>query len=197
VAEPHDHDLIDRCVAGDHPAFEALLRRYEKRLQASLWHVLGSEVDAQDICQEAFIQAYQSLGSFRKESSFYSWLYRIALNAAASAKRKRTIKTHSLGGLHADCELDPADLRVAAMPEQQLETSETLALVRRGLDRLTEEFRAALVLKEIDGLKYEEIAEALGCPVGTIRSRIHRARLELKEILSRLLKAELEPQRTA
>jgi RNA polymerase sigma-70 factor (ECF subfamily) len=188
---PTDADLIAAFVAGQTDAFGALVVRYQQRLIGSLTGVLGSSEDACDVAQDAFVLAFQNLAAFRGGSAFYSWLYRIALNAAASRKRRRQHVTTSLDG--GDSRLgDPPDLDPASQPDYVMEVDERRQLVRRALAELAEDFRTVLVLKEMDGLKYEEIAEIVGVPLGTVRSRIHRARLELRDRLSVLLRDPAE-----
>jgi RNA polymerase sigma-70 factor, ECF subfamily len=171
-----DTELIAASLAGDTAAFGELVSRYQNRLYHSLVHMLGSAEDAKDVAQDAFVLAFQKLGTFRGDAQFYSWLFRIAMNAAVNFRRR----VRSLGA------------SIDARPEQPLEQAERQRIVRAALAQLSDEFRMPLVLCEIDGLKYEEIAELLKCPIGTVRSRIHRARLELREKLQRLLKHEEE-----
>lgn len=179
-----DHELIDQALAGGAEAFDALVRRYQQRLVHSLEHVIGSRDDALEAAQQAFVSAWKNLSGFRRDSTFYSWLYRIAMNAAVTSLRRRRIETTSLEQLR-DKGANPADRSPAARPDHRLETQEHVQLVREALQAIGEEFRQPLVLREIDGLSYEEIADALDIPVGTVRSRIFRARQELTERLRR------------
>lgn len=159
------------------------MERYQTRLYNSLLSIAGSPHEASDVMQEAFLHAFQKLETFRGQSAFYSWLFRIAMNAMISMKRKsRRIKA-SVEAARDDCGLEPADVHPHNQPDHVLEISEQQLLVRNALQELSEEYRAVLVLKEMEGLKYEEIAEILNCPIGTVRSRIHRARLELRDKL--------------
>lgn len=187
---PTDEHLIAACKGGSQEAFGTLVRRYQERLYHTLAVTLGSADDARDVAQEAFILAFQKLHTFREQSAFYSWLYRIALNTAASQKRRKTRATVSLDGVREASGEEPVDRHVEQSPGYALESNERQQQVRAALAGLTEEYRAALVLKEIEGLKYEEIAERLDCPVGTVRSRIHRARLELRDKLSGFMAEE-------
>lgn len=179
-----DQELIDQCLTGRTEAFGQLVIRYQDRLYNSLVHVIGSADTAQDVVQEAFVHAFQKLGSFRGQSAFYSWLFRIALNAAISEKRKNRRMAGSVEAARESAGIEPIDARAENYPAHALEVAERQAMVHQALDQLAEEFRTVLVLKEMDGLKYEEIAEIVGCPIGTVRSRIHRARSELRDTAS-------------
>lgn len=181
----HDQELIDRCLAGRSEAFGSLVERYQQRLFQSLVHVLGSRDDAEDVAQEAFIHAFQKLTSFRGESAFYSWLFRIALNAAATARRKTRRVAASLDQ---QAELGWEPLDHGAAPERGVDLAEEQVMVQQALADLPEEFRMVIVLKEMEGLRYEEIAQIIEIPVGTVRSRLHRGRQELRQRLRMLLK---------
>ena len=190
-----DRALIDQCLAGDSDAFGSLMQRYQDRLYGTLVHLLGSPQDALDVAQDAFLLAYKNLASFRGDSAFYSWLFRIAHNAAVSFRRRE--RSRSGGGpkqsidhgrdVYGD---EPADSSPAADPSSEMVTDERRRVVQAALAELPEDYRTVLVLKEMDGLRYDEIADMIGCPIGTVRSRIHRARSELKDKLSRALKSE-------
>lgn len=182
--------LIDRCRTGDADAFGTLVERYQDRLYGTLVHLLGSSQDALDVAQDAFVLAYQNLPSFRGDSAFYSWLFRIAYNAAVSFRRRNRQPRRSLDELDDRHGGDPADARTSADPTTALLTDERRQIVQDALATLPEEHRTVLVLKELEGLRYDEIAEVLGCPIGTVRSRIHRARGELRDKLARSLKSE-------
>jgi len=187
--QPSDQALIDRSLAGEPEAFGELVRRYQDRLFGTLTHLLGSVHDAADVAQDAFVLAYRNLPRFRGNSAFYSWLFRIAYNSAIDHRRKHRRKTQSLDG-HRDMTGDePIDRRSASDPAASLQSEERSRQVREALDDLADDYRNALILKEIEGLPYEEIAAIMACPVGTVRSRIHRARLELRDKLTRMMKA--------
>ncbi|GAB4140583.1 MAG: RNA polymerase sigma factor RpoE [Planctomycetaceae bacterium] len=151
-------------------------------------NIMGSAEDARDIAQDAFVQAFQKLSSFRGQSAFYSWLFRIAMNAAISQKRKTRRVIGSIDAAREKAGVEPIDSHPVSHPSHSLEVTEQQALVRQGLAQLSEDFRTVLVLKEMEGLKYDEIAEIVNCPIGTVRSRIHRARIELKQKLEILFK---------
>ena len=182
-----DQQLIAECLAGQTHAFGDLVLRYQNRLFNTLITVLGSADDARDVAQEAFVHAFQKLHTFRGRSAFYSWLFRIALNSAVSQKRKMNRVAVSIEAAREQSGAEPLDRHPGSRPEHALELSEQQGAVRAALAELAEEFRTALVLKEMEDLSYEEIAEIVGCPIGTVRSRIHRARAELRERLQGLL----------
>ncbi|MFV0444048.1 MAG: sigma-70 family RNA polymerase sigma factor [Planctomycetaceae bacterium] len=185
-----DRALIDRSLAGDTDAYGRLVARYQDRLYGTLVHLLGSAQDAYDVAQETFLLAWQNLATFRGDSAFYSWLFRIAHNAAVSFRRRDRRATRSLDrsrDLHGD---EPVDPRPTTDPAAGMVTDERREIVQAALTELPEEYRTVLVLKDMDGLRYEEIAEIIGCPVGTVRSRIHRARSELRDKLVRAMKSE-------
>lgn len=185
-----DQSLIDSCLAGRRDAFGQLVERYQNRLFHSLLHLLGSTEDAQDAAQDAFVQAFEKLGSFRGQSQFYSWLFRIAFNTAVSNKRKTRRMTVSLEARKEASGAEPTDGNPSTEPSYALDVSDRQRLIQQALAELSDEFRTALVLKEMDGMSYEEIAGVVEVPVGTVRSRIHRARLELRDKLSTLLRSE-------
>jgi RNA polymerase sigma-70 factor (ECF subfamily) len=186
-----DESLIKTCLAGQTEAFGLLVDRYQTRLFYSLLHLLGSTEDAQDVAQDAFVQAFEKLVTFRGQSQFYSWLFRIAFNTAVSAKRKSKRMKVSLDGQRDASGQELSDHRPSSAPSYAMDVCDRQRVVRQALDELSEEFRTALVLKEIDGMSYEEIADVVDVPLGTVRSRIHRARLELREKLASLLKSEV------
>ncbi len=174
-----DNQLIEATLAGDRDAFGELVRRYQDRLFNSLIHLLGSEHEAQDVTQDSFVQAYRRLSSFRGDSHFYTWIFRIARNLAISRirSRKSTASLYQENGSLRDIESSDS------APQRPLDVEETVTQVQRALARLEEDQRTILVLREFDGLEYEAIAEILEIPVGTVRSRLHRARHQLKEEL--------------
>ncbi|MCA9054092.1 MAG: sigma-70 family RNA polymerase sigma factor [Planctomycetaceae bacterium] len=185
-----DRALIDRCLAGDPDAFGSLMHRYQDRLYGTLVHLLGSTQDALDVAQDTFLLAYQNLASFRGDSAFYSWLFRIAHNAAVSFRRRDRRPTRSVDHQRDVYGDEPVDPRPSTEPSAEMMTDERRRLVQEALAELPEDYRTVLILKEMDGLRYEEIADMIGCPIGTVRSRIHRARSELKDKLERALKSE-------
>jgi RNA polymerase sigma-70 factor (ECF subfamily) len=185
-----DRDLIRQCRDGSAEAFGVLVERHQDRLYAALVRMLGSADEAREAVQDAFVHAYQKLDTFQGNSAFSTWLFRIAVNAAFSRQRRSKRYRASLDGNRGETGYEPADHRSDADPSQPLESSETQRIVREALAALPDEYRTALVLKEMDGFRYEEIADIVGVPIGTVRSRIHRARNELREKLRIALKGQ-------
>lgn len=178
-----DRRLIADCLAGNTSAFGALVRRYQDRLFNAVLRVVDHAEDAADVVQDAFLNAYQSLNSFKGDSEFFTWLYRIAFNAAISLRRKRKAVLSFDGGPDDKGVTEPIDPSEYGRPGVALERNEEDAHVMAALDRLSVEHRVVLVLKDLEGQKYEEIAVILDVPIGTVRSRLHRARLELRDLL--------------
>jgi RNA polymerase sigma-70 factor (ECF subfamily) len=179
--EPSETQLIEASRRGDATAYGALVRRYENRICSSLMQICRSRADAQDAAQEAFLRAYLKLGSYTGASAFYTWLYRIAVNVAISEHRRR--KTRVQTELSRSVR-DEASGDAMPEPSAELLRKERVALVQEALGRLSEEHRTILVLREMEQLDYENIAVILEIPVGTVRSRLHRARIELRGELS-------------
>jgi RNA polymerase sigma-70 factor (ECF subfamily) len=186
-----DTELIAECLQGRTDAFGQLVTRYQERLFGTLVTMLGSAEDARDVAQDAFVQAYQKLGSFRGQSAFYSWLFRIALNSSVDHHRRQRRPTMSIDAAREQTGAEPTDLHPETSPSFGIERTERQKLVQVALSKLSPEYREVLVLKEMEDLKYEEIAALVKIPVGTVRSRIHRGRAELKDILERLLGDQL------
>ncbi len=177
---PNNEDAkwIDRSLQGDTDAFGQLVSKYQNRLYNSMVHYLRDEAEAEDVVQEAFVLSFTRLQSFKRQSSFYTWLYRIAFNTAISRSRRRRPRVsieRDLGQAADQLDHD------SPKPGQRLETAERVGILMSALDRLSEEHRLILVLREMDELSYEEISEILDLPIGTVRSRLHRARNQLKE----------------
>lgn len=177
-----DRRLIAECLGGRRDAFGELVSRYQARLYNAALRLVQSPDDAADVVQDAFLNAFLSLHTFKGDAEFFTWLYRIAFNTAISLKRKKrptlSLDTHSGdGGIHPD---DPSEY---VKPGAALERSEDERQLNAAIERLSPEHREVLLMKDIEGLKYEEIAELLRVPLGTIRSRLHRARLELHGLL--------------
>lgn len=187
-----DQQLIAECLQGQTHVFGDLVLRYQDRLYNMLVHVLGSAEDARDVAQDAFVSAFQKLRTFQGRSAFYSWLFRIAMNSAVSRQRKNNRVPVSIEAIRDRSGLEPTDPHPEVRPGFSIEAAERQAAVRAALAELPEEFRTVLVLKEMDDMKYDEIAEIVGCPIGTVRSRIHRARAELKSRLGALLHEPVE-----
>jgi RNA polymerase sigma-70 factor (ECF subfamily) len=182
AVNPDDSQLIALSVRGDRSAFGELVRRYQDRLYHTAYRLIGNAEDAQDVVQDSFLNAYQSLHQFKGDARFFTWLYRIAVNAAISMKRKhRAMLSADLPGGQPLAE--PHDESDGHQPGATLERAEDERRLQVALAELSAEHRAVLVLKEIEGQKYEMIADVLGVPIGTVRSRLHRARLELRDRL--------------
>ena len=183
-----DHDLIAACRAGKTEAFGVLVRRYQDRLYPTVLRLAGCADDASDLLQETFLRAYSKLNRFHGESSFYTWVYRIAVNLALSGRRRRRpaarLEDFPQG---TDTARDPKETD----PSLSLERAERDQLIQNALNALAADHRAVVVMKEFDGLRYEEIGAILGVPVGTVRSRLHRARCELRERLRSLVDEEM------
>lgn len=178
-----ESELITAVLGGDPEAYGVLVDRYQDRLYNALVHFVGDRTEAEDIAQEAFLQAYLKLAMFQRQSAFYTWLYRIAFNTAVSRRRRRKAETSiELAREHSG--LEPED--PAESPERRLDRQEQVEQLYVALDRLSDEHRMILVLREIDGLDYEAIAEVLEINVGTVRSRLHRARLQLRDKLRQM-----------
>jgi RNA polymerase sigma-70 factor (ECF subfamily) len=183
VVEADDHRAIRECLKGRTAAFGELVRRYEHRLYHTVYRILGNSEDAQDVMQEAFINAFENLGSFKGDSQFSTWLFRITVNAALSHRRTRKVVL-SLESLRAsNAGVEPLDESVNNQPSDGLEQQDEEIKLQAALNRLSSEHRVILILKELEGRKYDEIAAILDVPVGTVRSRLHRARFELRAIL--------------
>ncbi len=178
-----DHQLIAECLRGDALAFGVLVRRYQDRLFNTIYRMVGNAEDAQDVVQEAFLSAYQSLEGFKGDSLFFTWLYRIAVNTAISFKRKKRVSLSLHVANNGETGIDPPDVSETSRPGHALEQVEQEQRIQRALNRLSAEHRAVLIMKDMEGQKYEAMAEVLEVPIGTIRSRLHRARLELRELL--------------
>ncbi|MFL5242814.1 MAG: sigma-70 family RNA polymerase sigma factor [Gemmataceae bacterium] len=178
-----DNRIIAACLKGDWAAFGELVGRYQDRLYNTVFRLVGNAEDAHDAVQDAFLNAYLSLDSFKGDSLFFTWLYRIAVNTAISLKRKHRVILSIHGSRGGDKSFDPADPSEAMEPGRGLERAEQEQRILAALNRLSAEHRAVLILKDMEGQKYEEMAEILNVPIGTIRSRLHRARTELREVL--------------
>ena len=176
--EEGDQQLVERVQKGDNRAFDVLVLKYQHRIYSLVTRFIRDPDEVQDVVQEAFIKAYRALPGFRGESAFFTWLYRIAINTA-----KNYLVSRSRRPPGADVDVEDAEylesggaLRDLAGPENQLMTEQLRAVIDKAIRALPEDLRTALTLREFEGLSYEEIAEVMRCPVGTVRSRIFRAR---------------------
>jgi RNA polymerase sigma-70 factor (ECF subfamily) len=184
-----DHELVSRAQEGDRRAFDLLVLKYQQKVASLISRYIRDSSEVMDVTQDAFLKAYRALPGFRGESAFYTWLYRIAIN---------TVKNHLVAQGRRppgdDVEAEVAEqmdmggrLREMGTPESHLLTDEIARTVQQALDDLPEDLRTAIVLREFDGLSYEEIATAMECPIGTVRSRIFRAREAIDKRLRPLL----------
>jgi RNA polymerase sigma-70 factor (ECF subfamily) len=189
AGEQLDEELVLRVQQGDKSAYDLLVIKYQHRIIQLVNRYIKDPSDAQDVAQEAFIKAYRALGNFRGESAFYTWLYRIAINTAKNYLMSRSRR-------NADAQVDILDaeqiekapqLQGMETPERQLLNEEIVETIKTAIAKLPEEMRVAIMLREFEGMSYEEIAEAMDCPVGTVRSRIFRAREAIDSKLTPLL----------
>lgn len=195
TSKPVDSDavLVERTVAGDQKAYELLVIKYQRRIQRLIGRMVRDVDLVEDIAQETFIRAYRALAQFRGDAQFYTWLYRIAVNTAKKAlmelKRDPTVSENSFKSGEED-ETSPLENELTSVetPEALLATKEIAGMVNAAMEALPEELRQAIALREIEGLSYEEISEVMNCPIGTVRSRIFRAR----EAISARVKPLLE-----
>lgn len=179
-----DDRLIDLTIAGDSAAFGQIVLKYQDRLCNTLVHVVGCAEEAQDVAQEAFVLAYQKLKSFKRKSGLYTWLYRIAMNTWISRNRRMRPRI-SVDAVRESSGSDPED--PTETPQEGIEREEQIEQIRAAIAELNDEHREVLVLRDIDGCCYDEIAIMLDIPVGTVRSRLHRARMDLKTKLGGVL----------
>ena len=184
-----DKELVQRVQQGDKKSFDLLVLKYQNRIIKLVSRYVREPGDAQDIAQEAFIKAYRALPNFRGDSAFYTWLYRIAINTAknhvvALSRRPTVARLENADGEQIDLEDLQKDIET---PENLLLASEIKQTILVAMDKLPEDLRVALTLREVEGLSYDEIAEAMDCPIGTVRSRIFRAREAVDAKLKPLL----------
>lgn len=178
-ADESDLSLVRRVQRGDKGAFDALVLKYQHKLVKLVMRYVRNPAEAEDIAQEAFIKAYRALPQFRGDSAFYTWLYRIAINTAKNAvvSRDRSPVEYDLDRSNTDESYDmQGRMKDSETPEGLVLTDEIRSTVNAAIDALPDDLRTAIVLRELEGLSYEEIAAAMACPVGTVRSRIFRAR---------------------
>jgi len=189
-----DQVLVDRVKAGDQQAFALLVSKYQRKVIRLIARLVRDPVEVEDVAQEAFLKAYRALPQFRGESAFYTWLYRIAVNTAKNhlvAQGRRPIPMSSFQDDDDDGEPFAADEAIADIqtPDAVLLSRQIAETVNRAIEALPAELRTAVTLREIEGLSYEEIAEAMNCPIGTVRSRIFRAREAIAEQIRPLIDA--------
>jgi len=183
--------LVERVKQGDQRAFALLVAKYERRVQRLLSRLVRDTAEIEDVTQEAFIKAYRALPQFRGESAFYTWLYRIAINTAKNylaTKSRRPVTVGEFQGPDDGEFLELCDVvEDNNTPDAVLHSRQVAEVVNAAIEALPEDLKAAITLREIEGLSYEEIAQAMDCPIGTVRSRIFRAREAIAEKLRPLL----------
>jgi RNA polymerase sigma-70 factor (ECF subfamily) len=185
-----DQRLVERAQRGDKQAFELLVSKYQRKLARLLSRFIRDATEVEDVTQEAFIKAYRALPTFRGDSAFYTWLYRIGINTAKNylvAMGRRAPTTTDFDSDEAENFEDGDQLRDLNTPENELMSRQVAETVNQTLEELPEELRTAITLREIEGLSYEDIASIMNCPIGTVRSRIFRAREAIAEKLRPLL----------
>jgi len=185
-----DRQLVERAQRGEKHAFELLVSKYQRKLARLLSRFIRDPAEVEDVAQEAFIKAYRALPSFRNESAFYTWLYRIGINTAKNylvAMRRRAPTTTEFNSEEAEGFDEGEQLRDINTPESAMLSKEIARTVDDTMEELPEELRNAIALREIEGLSYEDIATIMNCPIGTVRSRIFRAREAIAERLRPLL----------
>ncbi len=188
-----DQQLVLRAQRGDKRAFELLVLKYQRKLGRLLSRFVRDAAEVEDVTQEAFIKAYRALPGFRGDSAFYTWLYRIAINTAKNylvALGRRAPTSTGFDNEEAENFEDADQLRDSNTPESELQGKQIAATVNKAVDALPGDLRTAITLREIEGLSYEEIANVMNCPIGTVRSRIFRAREAIAAELRPLLGTE-------
>ena len=189
-AKKTDQQLVDQVLKGNKHAFDLLVLRYQRRIMALVSRFIRDQSEVEDVCQEAFIKVYKALPKFRGDSAFYTWLYRVAINTAknhmVTKGRRPPGSDVDLGD--ADLAELPSELVDNGSPEAKLSSNELHLLINNAIEELPEDLRTAFTLREFGGLSYEEITQIMDCPVGTVRSRIFRAREALDKVISPFIK---------
>jgi RNA polymerase sigma-70 factor, ECF subfamily len=175
-----DQKLVERAQRGDKHAYELLVTKYQRRLSRLISRFVRDTAEVEDVTQEAFIKAYRALPTFRGESAFYTWLYRIGINTAKNyllALKRRAPTSTTFDAEEAEGFEEAGLLQEVSTPENELMSKQVVEVVNSSLQQLPDDLRTALTLREIEGLSYEEIADVMNCPIGTVRSRIFRQRI--------------------
>src|SRR5256884_8496469 len=186
-----DLELVQRAQKGDGAAYDELIRRYQERVYATVYHMTSNHEDANDLAQETFIKGYQALKSFKGDSSFYTWIYRIAVNKTINFLKQRKNKTHmSLDDLDFNVEHNPDLVALISekTPRREINLAELQEKLNTAMQKLSEPHRLVVTLHDVQGLSHEEIAKIMGCNIGTVRSRLFYARQQLQAHLSDYLK---------
>jgi len=187
-ADVSELDLVKRCQAGETEAFDELVSRYRTRIFAMIYNMVHNEQDAWDLAQDSFVKAWKSIKRFRGRSSFYTWLYRIVMNVTIDWLRKKQVKG---AGVEFDDAIQLTDINPASktlpkadpLPYERMERTEVRARIDNAIVQLSPEHRAVILMKETEGMQYHEIAESLGCSIGTVMSRLFYARKKLQSLL--------------
>lgn len=184
-----DLELVQRVQAGDKKSFDILVLKYQHKVIGLITRYVHDPDTAMDVAQEAFIKAYRGLKNFRGESAFYTWLYRIAINSAKNylVSQNRRLPDSDIDAEEAEQIGGESALKEYASPEHEMLKDEIQATVTQAIDALPEDLRTAIILRELEGMSYEEIAVTMECPIGTVRSRIFRARESIDKVLRPLL----------
>jgi len=184
-----DQDLVARVQAGEKAAFDLLVRKYQHKIAKLISRYIYDHAEVEDVTQETFVKAYRAISGFRGESAFYTWLYRIAINTAKNylVSQGRRLPNSDINSDEAEANEESGNLREIATPEHSALTNEIAETVMLALRALPEDLRTAITLREIEGLSYDEIAAVMDCPIGTVRSRIFRAREAIDKELKPLL----------
>jgi RNA polymerase sigma-70 factor (ECF subfamily) len=185
-----DQQLVERAQRGEKHAFELLVAKYQRKLVRLISRIVRDQAEVEDVAQEAFIKAYRALPQFRGDSAFYTWLYRIGVNTAKNflvSQGRRAPTSTEKDAEEAETFDDADQLRDINTPESMLMSRQVAATVNAAMDRLPDELRTAITLREVEGMSYDDIAELMSCPIGTVRSRIFRAREAIAEELRPLL----------
>lgn len=181
-----DKELVRQVQQGNKRAFDLLVLKYQRRIMRLLARMINDPAEVEDVAQETFIKAYRALPKFRGDSNFYTWLYRIAINSARNwqtASRRRPLQFIEYKNEEGETFSLEETLTDSSTPELELASRQVASTINSAINGLTPELRTAILLREIEGLSYEEIAQAMGCPIGTVRSRIFRAREAIVEQL--------------
>src|SRR5438874_6346309 len=191
IPQLEERGLVKKAQGGDLAAFDDLVRRYQERIYATIYHMTSNHEDAHDLAQESFIKAYQALKSFKGDSSFFTWVYRIAVNKTINFLKQRKNKTHmSLNDLDFNAEHDPDLVALGSdnTPRRDVNLIELQEKLNGAMQKLSEIHRLAVTLSDVQGLSLDEISKIMGCNTGTVRSRLFYARQQLQAYLSDYLK---------
>jgi len=187
LTHEEDETLVARAQGGDASAFDVLVERYKQRVYATVYHMTGNHEDANDLVQDAFIKAYRNLHSFKGQSSFYTWIYRIAVNRTINFLKRRKDRGHlSLNDMDANVETDPdyVELMSHITPRREVGLNELQEKLNEAIQKLSEEHRAVVIMHDVQGMTHADIAKVMHCSEGTVRSRLFYARQQLQGLLS-------------